>query len=223
MRPRGKKAVAAGIVGICRRMAEAGYVVSTEGNVSARLPSGNVLLTGTGVTKGRIVAGDVVELTPAGRKVGGRRAPSSEAPMHLYLYSSRPHAGAVVHAHPVGATAFATARRPIPVDALPEMLLEFGRVPLVRYATPSTSEVPEAISRDAAGADIFLLANHGVVACGSDLEDAYAKLERVEHACRILIAARTLGGHRKLTKRQVLRLRKSAARTVPPRPAGGGK
>lgn len=206
MKAPGKNEQIRAIVRVCRRMADTGHVVATEGNVSARFSTGNILLTGHGVTKGNLTKEDLVVLDPSGEKLSGKRDPSSEVRMHLYIYKRRPDVGAVVHAHPPGATAFAVAGVPLPVNALPEVIVEFGTVPLVRYGTPSTAQVTRAIARHLKQSDAFLLANHGIVVCGNDPDDAFAKLERIEHAARIILAARLLGGEKLLTARQIREL-----------------
>jgi L-fuculose-phosphate aldolase len=113
--------------------------------------------------------------------------------------------GAVVHAHPPTATGFATARRELPADVLPELILLMGRVPLVPYATPGTPAVGDLIEPIAhdAGCHAALLASHGAVTWGPDLSLAQIRMESLEHAARILLAADALGGATPLTRDQV--------------------
>lgn len=199
-------ASAAAIARVCRRLYERGYVVATEGNVSVRLPSGEILVTGARVAKSSIAASDVVRLAPDGTKRSGTRRPSTEAGLHRTIYDGRPDVRAVVHAHPPCCTAFAVARRPLAVDAMPETVVEFGAIPLVPFAVPSTGALSEAIRPLLDRGDFFLLANHGVVACGADLDEAYDRLERAEHAAHILLLATLLGGGRRLGRRSLAAL-----------------
>jgi len=187
------------IVAICRRLYDRGYLVATEGNVSVRLPSGDILVTGTRVRKREITARDLVRITPGGARVAGASRPSSEAAMHRFIYSKRRDVHAIVHAHPPYCTAFALAGRPLPVDAIPEARVEFGEVPLVPYAAPSTGKLTKALAPYVGKANFFLLANHGVVACAPDLGEAYDLVERAEHAARILLLSGFLGGAKNLT------------------------
>lgn len=206
MSARPNAAAAAAIVRICRRLYERGAVVATEGNVSVRLPSGDILITGTRVHKASMTAAGLVKLSPDGKKLAGSVEASSEARLHRTIYAARPDVGAIVHAHPPYCTAFAVARMELDVDAMPETVVEFGRIPLVPFAVPSTGALSAAIGPFLAGADFFLLANHGVVACGADPESAYDRVERAEHAAHILILARMLGGEKKLGRRELAAL-----------------
>lgn len=190
----------------CRLLAERGFVAATEGNVSVRLPSGAILVSGTRVEKRLARASDVVRLGADGRKLAGRREPSSEAALHRTIYAARSGVRAVVHAHPPFSTAFAVARKPIPVDAIPEVAVEFGRIPIVPFAVPSTGRLSRAITPFLKRGDFFLLANHGVVALGRDLDDALSKVERAEHAAEIILLARLLGGERRLGGRDLAAL-----------------
>jgi L-fuculose-phosphate aldolase len=203
---------AAAIVAICRRLYERGYVVATEGNVSVRLDSGEILITGTRVSKRSITRADLVTMSAGGRKRSGRVEPSSESKLHAFIYSKRRDVRSIVHAHPPYCTAFAVARVPLPVDAIPEVAVEFGRIPLVPFAVPSTGRLTEAFAPFAGEGDFFLLANHGVVACGRDVEEAFEKIERAEHAARIILLARLLGGERRLAARDLRELERIGQR-----------
>jgi len=192
---------------VCQRVEAKGLVAATDGNVSARLPNGNIIATPTAINKGFVRAGDIVELDPNGLRVGGKKNPSTEIDMHLFIYESRPDVRAVVHCHPVYATAFATARIPLSECLFPEVIVGMGAVPLAPYATPSTKEVRDSIAPFVGSADAILLANHGAVTYGTDLWDAYFKMEKLEHAARVQYLARTLGGEKPLTAEEVAKLR----------------
>jgi len=100
------------IADICHLIYQKGYVASTDGNVSVRLTDGNVMCTPTRCNKGFVKPDDLVVIDAKGEKVRGERKPSSEMAMHLLIYEMRPEIGAVVHAHPACATAFAAAGIP---------------------------------------------------------------------------------------------------------------
>lgn len=190
------------IIKVCHRLYERGMVAATDGNVSARLENGNILATRSGVNKGDVTERDLVEVTPEGEVVGAGK-PSTELKMHLYIYDQRPDVKAVVHAHPVVATAFAVARIPLDQLVLPEVVVGLGTIPLAHYATPSTPEVSASLGPFVKSNDAVLLANHGVVTAGSEVWDAYFKMEKVEHAARIIFLARMLGGEHALTPEQI--------------------
>jgi len=199
--------IARQLLHVCHRLAEKGFVTATDGNVSARLPSGNIFTTPTALNKGRVTESDLVEIALDGKPITLSRRPSTEIDMHLFIYRERPDVKAVVHAHPTYATGFATARIPLTDCLFPEVIVGLGAVPLAPYATPSTREVTDSLAPFVRQASAILLANHGVVTYGDDLDDAYFKMEKVEHAAHIAFVAHLLGGPKPLTAQQVERLR----------------
>lgn len=195
------------IVLVCHQLADKGFVTATDGNVSAHLPNGNILVTPTGLNKGRVTESDLVEVKPEGTPVTLSRKASTELDMHLFIYSQRPDIHAVVHAHPTYATGFATARIPLSECLFPEVIVGLGAIPLAAYATPSTKEVSAALAPFVKSADAILLSNHGVVTYGENVDDAYFKMEKVEHATHIAFVARMLGGEKVLNEQEVAKLR----------------
>jgi L-fuculose-phosphate aldolase len=195
------------LVDICHRLYTRGMVTATDGNVSVRIASGNILTTRSGINKGMVTENDLVEVSINGEQIGGSGKPSTEVGMHLYIYQHRPDVKAVVHAHPIYATGFATARIPLDNCMFPEVIVGLGAIPLAEYATPSTPEVAASLAPFVKNADAILLSNHGVVTYGSDLYEAYFKMEKVEHAAHITFVASMLGGARTLTTEDVEKLR----------------
>ncbi|HEX7571529.1 MAG TPA: class II aldolase/adducin family protein [Bacteroidota bacterium] len=208
-----RQAITAAIVDACHRLYAKGFVSATDGNVSARLPGGNILTTRTGINKGMVTAQDLVEISPGGEVVSGRSRPSTETGMHLFIYRERQDVAAVVHAHPPYATGFATARQPLEGCLYPEVIVGFGAIPLAEYATPSTSEVADSLRPYVRSADAILLTNHGVVTYGADVYDAYYKMEKVEHSAQITFIARLLGGEKRLSAGELDRLRHVSAQS----------
>lgn len=194
------------LVEICARVDEKGFVAATDGNISVRLANGNILATPTSMKKGSVTIDDLVEVTLEGEQVGGRRKPSSEMPMHYFIYRSRPDVNAVVHCHPVYATGFAAARTPLPSNVFPEVIMQLGEIPLAPYATPSTEEMGDSLRPYIDRHDAILLANHGVVTCGRDLWDAYVKMEKVEQIAHMSFVAHLLGGAAPLSDSDVEKL-----------------
>jgi L-fuculose-phosphate aldolase len=197
----------AALIEVCHRIDARGFVSATDGNVSARLETGTILTTRTGVNKGMVGVDDIVEVDLAGKPVKPGHQPSTEIGMHCFIYSRRPDVGAVVHAHPPYATGFAAARQPLTGCIFPEVIVGLGAIPLAEYATPSTSEVADSLVPYIETADAILLANHGVVCYGKDLWDACFKMEKVEHTAKITFIARLLGGETKLSCEDVEKLR----------------
>jgi L-fuculose-phosphate aldolase len=208
------------IVRAGQRMRAAGLVVATEGNLSARAGEGRVLATPAGADKGELAAEGLALVSLNGERIDGP-APSTELEMHLAIYRVRADVGAVVHGHPPHATAFAAAHRALDACVLPEVIVALGRVPLSAYGTPSTHEVPDAVTALAQEHDAFLLRNHGAVALGIDVRRALYTLETVERLAQITWLAEALGGVRPLDREQIERLMAVRAvyglsRAVPP-------
>lgn len=193
------------ICAIGRRLYRFGHVVANDGNISARVRDDLIVTTPTGVCKGDMLSGQMVFVSPEGRIISGGR-PSTELPMHLFIYRHRPEIHAVVHAHPVYATAFATAGIALDRCVLAEIITTIGSIPVAPYGTPSTEELPASLQPYVQDHEAILLANHGAVTMGRTLWEAYYKLERVEHFARIIFLSRQLGGERTLPREEVEKL-----------------
>lgn len=195
------------IVLVCRRLYDRGLVAGPDGNVSVRRDDGTVLVTPTGLSKVDVTPDDLVVVSLEGRVREGRRAPSSELRMHLRIYQRRPDVHAVVHAHPPAATGFAVAGEAFVAPVLPEVILQLGEVPLVPYATPGSDALADAFEPFLANHDGFLMANHGATTIAPSLATAHQRMESLEHAARILLAARALGRVNELSAADVRSLR----------------
>ncbi len=187
----------------CRALWQAGLIAGADGNVSVRLAPNRLLVTPRGLLKAELTPDDMVEVGLDGRHLTGSRRASSELDLHLRVYRRRPDCGAVVHAHPPTATGFAVAGESIPGDVLPEITLLMGQVPLVPYATTGTPALGDAAEPFLDRHDAVLLANHGALAWGPTLDLAQIRMESLEHAARILLAARSLGRITRLTPDQI--------------------
>lgn len=197
------------IVRVCRRLYERGLVAGPDGNVSVRLDEGSILVTPSGMSKVDVAAEDLVVVDLDGKKLDGKRSASSELKMHLRIYRQREDAMAVVHAHPPTATGFAVAGYSFVAPVLPEVILQMGTVPLVRYATPGSEALADNFEPFLADHDAFLMANHGATTIGATLESAHQRMESLEHAAKILLAARSLGRVNELSAADVMALRHS--------------
>ena len=142
-----------------------------------------------------------------GNVLEGDRHPSSEGKMHLEVYRNRPDVNAVVHAHPPVSTAFAVCRRGLETPYLSELVAGLGQVPCTPFfAMLSTDEVPQSVRPYLADHNAVLLANHGALAWGGDLWEAFDRLETVEHTAKIVLNTQLLGGGVPLTEEEVSRL-----------------
>lgn len=192
------------IVDIARRLHGRNCLAAADGNISVRISDDEIWMTPTGVAKAFMRPEEMACLTLKGDVRHGQ--PSGERLMHLEIYRNAPEAKAIVHAHPPTAIAWTLARpelRELPCDSLPEVLLATGRVPVVPYARPGTPEMGTNLRRFLPAHRALLLARHGAVCWGLDLEEAWRGLERIEHAAQILLAAEQLGGPRPVPLREM--------------------
>lgn len=193
---------------IGRRMYNRNMVAANDGNISVRLNDREFLCTPTGVSKGFMTPESICKVDGNGHllQAEGSYRPSSEMKMHMRVYQERPDVNAVVHAHPAYATTFAVAGRALNRPIMPEAVVSLGYVPVTRYAKPSTTEVPDAVSEFVHDFDAMLLRNHGALTYADTLLDAYMKMESVEFYAQLMYQVEQLGTANELTEEQVKEL-----------------
>ena len=194
------------IVRYGRMLHERGFVAATDGNLSVRLSQNRILSTPTCMSKGEMHPSDLVIVDMEGRLVSGKRKVSSEIGMHLLIYRLRSDIKGIVHAHPPTATGFAAAGVALNQPLVCEVVIGLGSIPLAKYGTPGTPELTEALEPLVPGFDAILMSNHGVVAYGADLEQAYMKMETVEHFARIALVTHQLGHQKPLGEAELEKL-----------------
>jgi len=182
---------------VSRLIWERGWVANHDGNVTARLAPGRIVATPTALSKRALGAEDMLLIDESRRVVRGRRRIFSEVGLHLEVYGSREDVAAVIHAHPPHATARAVTGSSLPCF-LPEAVVTLGEsVPLVPFALPGPA-AEAALRPFLLESDAVLLAGHGVLSWGVDLEQAYLRMELVEHLSQIANLAAPVGGVRAL-------------------------
>jgi L-fuculose-phosphate aldolase len=184
----------------CRHLASAGLVHHTAGNVSVRTGEA-IAITPTGAELATLAPADVTLIDLAGSVLDGDLAPTSELDLHLAVYD-RYGAGAVVHTHAPVSTALSCV-----LDELPcvhyEMLLLGGTVRVAPYETFATPELAAAAVQALDGRTAALLANHGTIAFGADLDAAVRATELLEWAATVYWRAAQLGTPRTLDGQQL--------------------
>lgn len=187
---------------------EMGLAAASDGNISCRLADGSVMITPTGVSKGRLRADRMVRMTLDGGiiEAPGNASPSSEYRMHLGVYRERSDVQAVVHMHPPYATAFSAAGLALTGDLLIESALLLGDVPVTAFALPGTDEVPDSVRPFCAAHNAVLLANHGALTWGTTLRQAAFRMQSLEQTARNKIFCRLLGSEKKIARRDLERL-----------------
>ncbi len=196
------------ICDIGKRIYDRGMVASNDGNISVKLNDNEFLCTPTGVSKGFMTPEYICKVDRNGKVIqaNGAFKPSSEIKMHMRVYKERPDVNAVVHAHPMYATGFAIAGIPLTQPIMPEAVIALGCVPIAAYGTPSTEEIPDAVSEHLQHFDAVLLENHGALSFSDSLLSAYHKMESVEFYAKLLYISKQLGGPKELSEAQVQRL-----------------
>ncbi len=183
------------VVEVCRLMHQRNLIAAGDGNVSVRIGPRRLLVTPSGARKGFLKPEDLVLTDLRGHPLAGERGrPSSELAMHVAIYGARPDVRAVVHAHPPCAIAHTVAGVGLDVPLMPEVFCELGEIVTLPYTTPTTDEVPAAVSAHIAGRSALLMERHGSITVGPTLARAYDRLEILEHTARISMMARTLAG-----------------------------
>jgi len=181
------------ICDIGRRLWQRAYVDGNGGNISIRVAEDLVLCSPTLVSKGFMKPEDLCLVDMEGNQKAGIKRRTSELLMHLAIFKVQPRARACVHAHPPHATGFAVSGVQPPNSMIPEMEIMCGVVPVAPYLTPGTKEMGEAVAALADQHNTILMANHGVVAWGFNVEDAYFKMEILEAYCRTVLVTAQLG------------------------------
>ncbi len=180
---------------VARRMIESGLVTGTSGNVSARTPEGDVLITPSGLDYVQLEPEDVVLVDLDKNLLEGSLEPSSETPMHTGIYKVRLNAEAVIHTHSRYATTLACLGWEIPpVHYMLASLSDEGRVPVARYATYGTEELARNATETLGDAHrACLLRNHGTISVGATVSEAYSRTELLEQMAEVYYRARAAG------------------------------
>ncbi len=195
-----------------RWLSRLGFMPGTAGNLSVRLDEARLLATPTGMSKFLMKPADMVIVDLEGRLLAGTRKVTSELSMHLAIYEMREDVAAVIHSHPPIATGFACAGRGLEEVLCQEAVMALGAVPLATYATTGTGEVAASLAPYVRGHEAILMANHGAVTYGSDLLEAFLRMETVEHLAHIELVAHQLGSARPLSVNQIEQVRMAKAR-----------
>lgn len=170
-----------------------GLTAGSSGNISVRTPDGGLLVSPTGSSFGRLDPGRLAHFDASGRQVGGD-APTKEMPLHAAFYQTRARTAAVVHLHSCHAVALSTLPDTDPQDFLPPItpyaLMQLGRVRLLPYFRPGDPAMGEAVRGLAGRRSAVMLANHGPVVAGLDLEAACNAIEELEASARLALLLR---------------------------------
>lgn len=182
------------VLATAKDMLRKGLVEGTAGNISSRIDDGNICITPSSVDYEAMALEDLVIVDPEGQVLDGARPASSEKLLHLACYKAFDDVKAVIHSHPVFATMFAVARRPIPPCIDEFSIYVGGEVPVTEYGASGTTDVGDNAVAVLQGRGAALLANHGMVAVGPSPAKALHITALVERSAQIVWGASLLGG-----------------------------
>ena len=190
---------------LARSLYDRGLTHGSTGNISARTPDGGLLVSPTGTSFGRLDPARLSRFDAGGHLIGGD-PPTKEMPLHAAFYDTRSTAGAVVHLHSCHAVALSMLPEIDPDDVLPPLtpyaIMRLGRVKLLPFFLPGDPAMGEAVRGLAGKRSAVLLANHGPVVAGKDVEAACTAIEELEATARLALILRGTGA-RALTGPQV--------------------
>lgn len=178
----------------------------TGGNLSCRTPGGGIAVSPSGMAYDQVTPEDVVILSGTGMTLSGTRKPSSEAPLHLELYGSHPQTGAVVHTHSLHISVLACLGWEIP--PFHYLMASFGgRIPVASYAPFGSRDLALSAVHAMGRGNAVILANHGLVTVGKNLEEAFSAAETAEFLAEVYFKTKCVGEPRCLEAKEMTRLK----------------
>lgn len=192
------------IVEAGKRMLHKGLVIGASGNISIRISGEDkIVITPSQIEYDKIGVNDIVVVDFKKNVLDGDRSPSVETGMHIGVYETRPDIGAIVHIHSVYASAIASLGKTIPPFLDDIVLMLGGEIEVAEYGMPGSKELAENAVRALGKKNAVLLANHGALCCGKNLESAFYNAELVERAAKIFILSSLLGKPKNLPQEVV--------------------
>lgn len=191
-----------------RRLYKHGLTTTSGGNISLRVTDDLILITPSATDKGRMKWKEVGIVTIFGENLTPDLKPSIETAMHLAIYKRKKEVLAIVHAHPIFASLFTAIKAKINTNLIAEAKAILGDPLLVRYAVMGSSALAEIAADSVVNSDILLLENHGILTTGSNLLQAYDKIEVLENAAKMTLMTEMTGKKRPLDKSRILELEK---------------
>ena len=187
------KEIKEALLATAKEMIACGLVEGTAGNVSARLPSGNVVLTPSSLDYNSMTLDDLVVTDLDGNVLEGTRTPTTEKSLHLACLKKHADIGAVMHCHAMFATMFAIVRQPIPCVIEEFDVYVGGEIPVADYKLTGSDELAEEVSNRVADRGAVLMANHGLLCVGKNAADVLKVAKLVERTAKIIWGSRMLG------------------------------
>jgi L-fuculose-phosphate aldolase len=175
------------VAAFMRRLYKHGLTTTSGGNISCRISEDIILITPSATDKGRMKWKEVGIMTILGENLTNELKPSIESGMHLSIYKKNSEVKAIVHAHPVFASAFTAMKCNIDTNLTAEAAAILGKPLMVSYALMGTADLASLVSDSAMQSDVLLLENHGILTTGSNLLQAFDKIEVLENAAKMTL------------------------------------
>lgn len=175
-----------------RRLYKQGLTTSSGGNISFRLGD-TVLITPSQTDKGRMKASEIGMTDLRGNSLSTQYKLSMETDMHLAVYKARPDVKAIVHAHPVTATSYTVAHQTIDCSLMGEARAIIGEPVLASYQLMGTQKLANEVAKAILHGNVVLMENHGILAVGNSLLEAFDRLEVLEACARVNILTKLIG------------------------------
>ena len=185
------------------RMFETGLVVGTWGNISVRVDDVCMVVTPSGMSYQKLKPDQMVVVNIHDLSYPGDLKPSMEAPLHAAIYRARPDVNAILHNHSTAACTVAAAHVDVPAILDDEVQIVGGPIRVAEYSLPGTTVLGQNALERLGDRNAVLLANHGAVCLGRNLEEAFVTAQVVEKSCRVFLDAQSLGGAKELLPSQV--------------------
>jgi L-fuculose-phosphate aldolase len=190
------------VLATAKKSVAIGLNAGTEGNISARLPDGNIVITPSSLDYVIMELDDLVVIDLDGNVVEGNRGPSSEKAVHLECYKAYDEVGSVIHSHALYASMFACARQPIPAAIEESVVFIGGDIPCCDFEDTGSDDLAKAAVKLLTDRSAVLMANHGMVSIGADPYSALRVAALTEKVAQIVVGARTLGGEQAVPEQQ---------------------
>jgi L-fuculose-phosphate aldolase len=186
-----------------RRLYKHGLTTTSGGNISMRISDDIIVITPSATDKGRMRWREVGLMNISGENLTPDLKPSIEYDMHLSIYKRKKEIKAIVHAHPVCASAFTAMKSKINTSLTAEARAILGDPVFVRYALMGTGDLASLAAENIMHSDILLLENHGILTTGSNLLQAFDKIEVLENASKMTLIVEMTGKKSPLSKERI--------------------
>ena len=186
-----------------KRLCEKGLTTCSGGNISYKENNKEILITASGTDKSAMKAKDVGIVDINGNKRDENIKLSMETGMHLNIYKERKDVKAVIHSHPLFSSAFSATNKEIEYEYTGEAVYLIKNIAYAGYKIMGSKELSEEVANKCKDADVIVMKNHGVIAIGKSLFDAFNKIEVLEYAAKLNFLVNIIGDKKKLNKNQV--------------------